>query len=170
MELKKYIRDIPDFPTPGILFRDITPLLKDSSAFGYTIEMMEAYARELKPTCIVGVESRGFYFATPIADRLKLPFVPIRKPGKLPHNAIDVEYSLEYGKGKLEMHADALTATDRALIIDDVLATGGTALGSATLVEKLGAKVAGLVFLIELAFLNGRKALPNYQIRSLVEY
>lgn len=170
MELREFIRNIPDFPAPGVLFRDITPLLRSPGAFKYAITELEKFARVTKPTAIVGVESRGFCFATPVALNLGIPFVPIRKPGKLPHASIEIEYTLEYGKGKLEIHQDALTPKDRVLIIDDVLATGGTAQGSAKLVEKLGASVCGLGFLIELEFLKGRALIAEYQVQSLVIY
>jgi adenine phosphoribosyltransferase len=170
MDLKQYIRDIPDFPKPGILFRDITPLLKDPKAFAYCIDQMSEIARSKNPTVITAIESRGFLFAVPIAMQLKLPFIPIRKPGKLPYKSVAIEYSLEYGSGKLEMHEDGVHTNDRVIIIDDLLATGGTAKGAATLVENVGASVAGFIFAIELGFLHGRDLLKGYDVNCLIEY
>ena len=170
MDLKKYIRDIPDFPSPGILFRDITPLLKDPKAFSYAVDQMAESVMSHKPTALVAIESRGFLFATPLSIKLGLPFVPVRKPGKLPYESVNVEFSLEYGSGKLEMHSDALNSSDKVVIIDDLLATGGTAKGAALLCEKVGAKVVGTQFAIELTFLNGRKALEGYDVGALLAY
>lgn len=170
MDLKKYIRDIPDFPSPGILFRDITPLLKDPKAFSYAVDLMSENVIDNKPTALVAIESRGFLFATPLSIKLGLPFVPVRKPGKLPYDSVTVEYSLEYGSGKLEMHSDALNSSDRVVIIDDLLATGGTAKGAAMLCEKVGAKVISAQFAIELSFLNGRKTLERYNVGALLTY
>ena len=170
MDLKKYIRDIPDFPKPGILFRDITPLLKDPKAFAYTISKMSEIAKSKNPTVITAIESRGFLFACPIALQLGLPFIPIRKPGKLPYKSVAVEYALEYGSGTLEMHEDAVQKGDRVIIIDDLLATGGTAKGAAQLVEQVGATVQGFIFGIELSFLHGRSVLEGYSVDCLMEY
>jgi adenine phosphoribosyltransferase len=170
MDFKKFIRDIPDFPKPGILFRDITPLLKDPKAFASCIEQMAEIARSHQPTVITAIESRGFLFAVPIAMQLGLPFIPIRKPGKLPYKSIAVEYSLEYGSGKLEMHEDGVHKDDRVIIVDDLLATGGTARGAATLVENVGATVAGFIFAIELGFLKGRDILKGYPVDCLITY
>jgi adenine phosphoribosyltransferase len=170
MNLKEYIRDIPDFPTKGILFRDITPLLKNPSAFNYAIDQMVESVSRYKPTAICAIESRGFLFATPIALKMNLPFVPVRKPGKLPYESVTVEYSLEYGSGKLEMHGDALSSKDSVVIIDDLLATGGTAKGAALLCEKVGAKVVGYEFGIELSFLNGRNHLEPLPVNALIAY
>ncbi len=170
MDLKQYIRDVPDFPAPGILFRDITPLLHESGAFAFAIEEMSAHIESLRVDVIVGVESRGFVFGAPIAHRLRLPFVPVRKPGKLPAARMTVEYSLEYGDNALDIHADAITAGQRVALVDDLLATGGTARASAKLVELLGGRVAGCVFLIELAALGGRARLDGYDVRTFIRY
>jgi adenine phosphoribosyltransferase len=170
MELKTFIRDIPDFPKPGVLFRDITPLLKNSEAFREVILRLSELASAIHPTAIVGVESRGFIFGAPLATSLKLPFVPVRKPGKLPAARMKVEYALEYGTSQLDIHQDALARGDRVVIVDDVLATGGTARAAAKLVEMLGAEVVAQLFVIELEFLGGRKALPEYKIASLLRY
>jgi adenine phosphoribosyltransferase len=169
-ELRLHIRDIPDFPTPGVLFRDITPLLRDPDAFARALDLMADAVSELGAEAIVGIESRGFLFGTPIAARLGLPFVPVRKAGKLPAARMSVEYSLEYGNSQLDIHADALTRGQRAVIVDDVLATGGTARAAAKLVELVGGAVAGFVFLIEIAPLGGRGHLHGYDLRSFVQY
>jgi adenine phosphoribosyltransferase len=170
IDLKHYIRDVPDFPEPGILFRDITPLLQTPKAFRAAIEQMCTYIRSRAPDAIVGIESRGFIFGTPIATELALPFVPIRKPGKLPAAHMSVEYSLEYGTGQLDIHADALQPGQRVVIVDDLLATGGTALGAAKLVEMIRGRVAGMAFLIELAALPGRERLDGYDVFATVVY
>ena len=170
MDLRPYIRDVPDFPVPGILFRDITPLLRDAAAFACALDLMTERVQAIAPDAVAAVESRGFIFGAPIASRLGVPFVPVRKPGKLPAARMTVEYTLEYGDSQLDIHADALSAGERAVIVDDLLATGGTALAAAKLVELTGARVAGLVFLIELAALNGRDALRGYDVASFVRY
>ena len=170
MDLKRLIRDVPDFPQPGILFRDITPLLGDAEGLRAVLDGMASMARDLSPGCIVGIESRGFIFGAPLADRLGLPFVPVRKPGKLPAARMSVEYSLEYGESRLDIHEDAMSPGTRALIVDDLLATGGTALAAAKLVELIGGVVAGLIFAIELEALEGRPRLASYTVRSLVAY
>ena len=169
-DLRNLIRDIPDFPEPGILFRDITPLLADGPAFQRAIDWFVALYANAEIDVIVGIESRGFIFAGPIADRLRLSFVPIRKPGKLPAARYTEEYVLEYGAGVLEIHQDALQAGQRAVVIDDLLATGGTAMAAAKLVEACGAKVHGLAFLVELTDLNGRDRLIPYRVASLIPY
>ena len=169
-ELRRHIRDVPDFPTPGVLFRDITPLLRDPAAFSRALDVMAGAVAELRAEAVVGIESRGFLFGTPIASRLGLPFVPVRKAGKLPAARMSVEYSLEYGNSQLDIHADALPRGQRAVIVDDVLATGGTARAAAKLVELVGGTVAGVVFLIEIATLGGREHLHGYEIRSFVQY
>jgi adenine phosphoribosyltransferase len=169
-DLASFIRAIPDFPEPGILFRDITPLLADPPAFAHALDRLTEYAESRSPDAIVGIESRGFLFGTPLAARLGLPFVPIRKPGKLPAAHMSVEYSLEYGSGQLDIHADALVPGQSALIIDDLLATGGTAAGATKLVELLQARVAGVAFLIELKGLNGRQRLAGYDVFSVLRY
>ncbi len=170
MDLKAHIRDIPDFPQPGILFRDITPLLGEPAAFRAVLDAMELEARERAAGAIVGIESRGFIFGAPLAERLGLPFVPVRKPGKLPAARQSVEYSLEYGESRLDIHDDALGRGTRALIVDDLLATGGTALAAAKLVEIIGGEVAGLAFAIELAALGGRARLSGYRVASVITY
>jgi adenine phosphoribosyltransferase len=170
MDLTRYIRDVPDFPEPGILFRDVTPLLKEPEAFAFALDHLVAAVESFAATAVVGIESRGFVFGAPVADRLKLPFVPVRKPGKLPAARMSVEYSLEYGSNQLDIHADALAGADRAVIVDDVLATGGTARAAAKLIELLGAEVAGCAFLIELNELGGRRQIAEYDVRSLIAY
>lgn len=170
MDLKQLIRDVPDFPVPGILFRDITPLLGDPVAYDYALGLMTEHARLVAPDAIVAIESRGFLFGAPVAAALGLPFVPVRKPGKLPAERMTIEYTLEYGDSQLDIHADALERGQRALVIDDLLATGGTALAAAKLVELTGARVAGLLFLIELAALGGRAELGAYDVTAFVVY
>ncbi len=170
MDLKALIREVPDFPQPGIIFRDITPLLGDSAGLRLAIDGMVELAREHQPDCIVGIESRGFIFGVPIADRLGLPFVPVRKPGKLPAARMSIEYSLEYGQSQLDIHQDAMAPGARALIVDDLLATGGTALAAAKLVEMVGGIVAGFAFAIELDSLGGRAKLSPYTAKSLIRY
>jgi len=170
MDLKALIRDVPDFPQPGILFRDITPLLADADGLREAIDVLVADARVTQPDAIVGIESRGFIFGAPLADRLGLPFVPVRKPGKLPAARMSVEYSLEYGESRLDIHQDALSPGDRAYIVDDLLATGGTALAAAKLVELLGGVVAGFGFVIELEALGGRRVLGAYGVQALLRY
>ncbi len=170
MDIKSYIRDVPDFPTEGVIFKDITPLLKDSKAFSYTIDEMAKFVKEFEPNIIVAAEARGFIFGAPIAYKLGISFVPIRKPGKLPYFTVSEEYFLEYAKEKIEIHVDAIDPQDKVVIVDDILATGGTALAMAHLVEKLGGNVAGMVFLGELSFLNPRDKLKGYNIKSLLTY
>ncbi len=166
--LKRHIRDVPDFPKPGIMFRDITPILRSPDAFSTAIVALSELALVERPSAIIGIESRGFLFGAPVALALKVPFIPVRKPGKLPAARMQVEYSLEYGSGQLDIHADALDKSDSVVIIDDVLATGGTARGAAKLVEMLGAKVSAHIFLIELAALKGKSRLPEYNVKSLL--
>ncbi len=169
-DLRSLIRDVPDFPQPGILFKDLTPLLQNAEAFNIALDAMQAYVVTREPDAIVGIESRGFLFGAPLAARLSLPFIPIRKPGKLPAAHMSIEYALEYGEGQLDIHSDALAPGDSVVIIDDLLATGGTAVGSAKLVELLGARVAGLAFLIELSGLAGRQRLDGYDVFTLLDY
>ena len=166
----KLIRDIPDFPKAGILFKDITPVIEDAEAFQEIIDKMAAYAREREADVIAGIESRGFIFGAPLALQLGMGFVPVRKLGKLPGETIRVEYALEYGTNTVEMQKDAIKPGQRVLIVDDLLATGGTAAAAAKLVEKLGGDVAGFSFMVELGFLDGRSALNGYEIDSLIEY
>jgi adenine phosphoribosyltransferase len=170
MDLKQFIRDIPDFPQPGILFRDITPLLQDPDAFRYVVDRFTEEYRDAGIDAVVGIESRGFLFGTPLAQNLGVAFVPVRKAGKLPAKHISVEYSLEYGTSQLDIHEDALKRGQKALIVDDLLATGGTANATAKLVELLGAEVHAMAFVIELEFLKGRDRLRDYDVLSLVTY
>ena len=168
IDLTPFIRDVPDFPEPGVLFHDITPLLREPAAFEAALRRLAGYVSERGAEAVVGVESRGFIFAAPIASRLGLPFVPVRKPGKLPAARISVEYALEYGAGQLDIHVDALTPGQAVVIVDDVLATGGTAAGAARLVERTGARVVGLAFLIEPTALGGRGRLVGYDVFALM--
>ncbi len=170
MDIKSYIRDVPDFPTEGVVFKDITPLLKNPQAFNYAIDKMAELTREFNPNKIVAAEARGFIFGAPISYKLSVGFVPIRKPGKLPYFTVGEEYFLEYAKEKIEMHVDAIDPNDRVVIVDDILATGGTALAMSHLIEKLGGTVVGMVFLGELSFLNPRDKLKEYEIKSVLTY
>ncbi len=172
MDIKSLIRDIPDFPKPGIMFRDITTLLRHPTGLKYTIDTMALKCREagLAPDYIVGMESRGFIFAPPLAYQLDAGFVPVRKPGKLPAAVHTVEYELEYGSDKLEIHQDALDSGGKVLIVDDLIATGGTAKATADLLAQIGCEVLGFAFVVELKDLQGRKKIPDLPIISLVEY
>lgn len=170
MKAATLIRDIPDFPKPGIIFKDITPALADAAAFAEVIGALTAEAKHLRPEVIVGIESRGFLFGAPLAHELGLGFVPFRKAGKLPYETVTQEYALEYGSATVEAHVDAIHPGQRVLIVDDVLATGGTAAAAGALVEKLGGTVAGFLFFIELSFLSGRERLTNHAIVSLLTY
>ena len=164
------IRDVPDFPKKGILFRDITPVLSDIDTLRASIKEMAAPFMDLEIDVVVGIESRGFIFGAPIADVLNCSFVPVRKPGKLPWKTENVSYELEYGTDALEIHEDAITEGQNVLIVDDLLATGGTAEATCKLVSKLGGNIKGLSVLIELEALNGRKRLNQYNVHSLVKY
>ncbi len=168
--IRKAVRDIPDFPKKGILFKDITPVLKDSKLFRNVIDIMVKNLAKKKIDYIVGIESRGFIFSPTLAYILKAGFVPVRKEGKLPHVTKKVAYALEYGEAVLEIHKDAVSKGARVAIIDDLLATGGTALAAAKLVECLGAKVVNISFLIELDFLKGREKLSKYDVSSIIRY
>jgi adenine phosphoribosyltransferase len=168
--IARLIRDVPDFPKPGIVFKDITPLLLEPRAFRRAVERMAAPFQGLAVTRVVSIESRGFLFGAPVALALDAGLVPIRKPGKLPGERGRIEYALEYGTDVLEMHRDAMGASDRVLVVDDVLATGGTAAAAAALVRQLGATVAGFTFLIELEFLHGRARLANELVRAVLRY
>jgi len=161
---------VPDFPQPGIVFRDITPLLVDPEAFDYAVRLLAAYAAPLEIDLIVAAEARGFILGGALARELGVGFVPARKAGKLPQETVSVQYGLEYGLDELHMHADSLTGGTRVLIHDDVLATGGTALAKAGLVDQLGGEVAGCAFLVELGFLDGRGKLGAYDVHALVTY
>ena len=169
-DLQSLIRAIPDFPIKGILFRDITPLLQDAKAFRAAIDMMAAPYADQKIDRIVAIEARGYILGAPLAYRLGAGFIPVRKPGKLPYDKINVDYALEYGTNTLEMHKDALAHGERALIVDDLLATGGTAAATKSLLEELGAEVVGFAFLIELAALGGRAKLAGTDVRSFITY
>jgi adenine phosphoribosyltransferase len=164
------IRDIPDFPQPGILFKDITPVLKNAKAFQQIIDRFAEFAAPRRPEIVAGIESRGFVFGAPLALALGCGFVPIRKKGKLPHITLYEEYALEYGSNAVEIHNDAIESGQRALIVDDLLATGGTAHAAANLVERLGGSVVGMAFVIELSFLSGRDALAGQDIEALIRY
>lgn len=169
-QLAELVRDIPDFPSPGVVFKDITPLLADHGAFSACIDALAAHWDGERIDRVLGIEARGFIVAAPVAYRFGAGFTPVRKAGKLPWKVEHEEYELEYGTDRLEIHRDAVAAGERVLIIDDVLATGGTAAATVRLVERLGAEVAGLGFLIELGFLDGRSKLPDREIVSLIEY
>ncbi|MDO9537738.1 MAG: adenine phosphoribosyltransferase [Thermoplasmata archaeon] len=168
--VKSLIRDVPDFPVKGIIFKDITPVLKDPKALGMIIDSFSEMYKGEKIDAIVGIESRGFIIGAPLALKMNLPFVPIRKIGKLPFDKIKVSYKLEYGEATIEIHTDALVAGQRVLIVDDLLATGGTTAASIELIEKLGAEVVKCAFVIELGFLHGRDKLPADKVDSLITY
>lgn len=170
MDYKKYIANIPDFPQKGIIFRDITPLMQDGQVFRSVIADLAAYAERQKAEVIVGPESRGFLFGAPVAEKLGIGFVPVRKPGKLPRKSITASYSLEYGENTLCLHEDALKPGARVVIIDDLIATGGTTKATAELVERLGGIVVGIAFVIELPDCKGRETLKNYDVMSLVSF
>ena len=170
MDLTKIIRDIPDFPEPGILFRDITPVLQDGEALVSSVDQMAEKMAKMDYDIIAGPESRGFIFGVPLAYKLKKGFIPIRKKGKLPSETISKEYALEYGTATIEMHKDAIKKGQKVFIVDDLLATGGTAKAMAQMIEEAGGIVAGFVFLIELEGLNGRKVLEGYQVESVIKY
>ena len=170
LRAESLIRDVPNFPKPGILFKDITPVVQDYEALKEVTEQLAEWARAKRVDAIVGIEARGFIFGVPVAMALGVGFVPLRKLGKLPSNTIAEEYALEYGTNTVEMHSDSLHPGQRVIIIDDLLATGGTAAAAARLVERLGAEVVGFGFLAELAFLDGRKALSRYEILALLSY
>jgi adenine phosphoribosyltransferase len=168
--LRERIRDIPDFPKPGIVFKDITPLLADGDALRFTVNAFTDHFADRRITKVVGIEARGFILAAPVAYCMGAGFVPVRKAGKLPHEIEQEEYALEYGTDLLEIHRDAVDAGDQVLIIDDVIATGGTAVATCQLIERLGATVAGLGFVIELTFLHGTAKLEARDYVSLVTY
>ena len=169
-QIEKKIRDVPDFPKPGIVFKDIMPLLADPATLRGTIEELAAWAEPRKPDVVLGAEARGFITGGALACRLGCGFVAARKPGKLPWRTVSVKYALEYGLDALELHADAIVAGQRVLIHDDVLATGGTARAKIGLVEQLGGVVAGILFIIQLDFLDGTDQLEGYDVHSLIHY
>jgi adenine phosphoribosyltransferase len=168
MNLDSFLRDVPDFPKPGIMFKDISPLLASPEAMAYAIDSMAEKVSDMKIQSVAGIESRGFLFGTPLAMKLGVGFTPIRKPGKLPADTTAVEYLLEYGTDKLEIHNDAVNDGDAVLIVDDVLATGGTAQAACELVKLVGGSIAGCLFLLELGFLNGRAKLTDQTVISLL--
>lgn len=168
--LRTAIRDVPDFPKPGIVFKDITTLLRDPLPFRRALDLMTVLCADLPVDKVVAIESRGFILGGALADRLGAGFVPVRKPGKLPWKSRSARYELEYGTDSVEMHEDAVGPADRVLVVDDVIATGGTARAAGDLCEALGASVSGFAFLVELGFLNGRDRLPGREVRSLIRY
>lgn len=169
-DLKQCIREVPDFPKAGILFYDITTLLKDRVALRKTIDRLSWLFADRQVDKVVGIESRGFLFGAQVAYKLNAGFVPVRKPGKLPAETVHRTYELEYGSDRIEMHRDAIASGENVLIVDDLIATGGTALATAGMVEGLGGKVVGFGFVIELEFLPGREKLAGYEVRSLIRY
>jgi adenine phosphoribosyltransferase len=170
MDLKSYIRDVPDFPKPGILFKDITPLLAEPAAFEYAISRLSAHYIGAEFDAIAAAEARGFLIAAPLALQLRKPLIPLRKPGKLPYQTHSFKYDLEYGSAELQMHIDSVKPGAKVLLVDDVLATGGTMAAGVRLVENAGGIVLGCCFLIELSFLQGQAKLPNLDIFSLITY
>jgi adenine phosphoribosyltransferase len=168
--LRNKIRDIPDFPKPGIIFKDITPLVRDPAAMRLAVHQLIQPFLGRDITAVAGMEARGFIFGSLVAWDLGLPFIPLRKPGKLPYEVQSVDYDLEYGSATLEAHIDAFSVNDKVLLIDDLLATGGTAKASCDLVEKMGAKVEACAFVVELDFLLGREKLSNYEVHALLHY
>ena len=170
MDLKKYIKDIPDFPEPGVLFRDVTPLLADKDAYQESIRLLSDFAKEKKVDLVVGPEARGFLFGCPVALALNCGFVPVRKPGKLPREVVSQSYDLEYGSNEIQMHSDSIQPGRNVLIVDDLLATGGTVDAAVSLIEKMGGNVVGIAFLIELEALKGRELLKDYDVYSVLKY
>jgi len=168
MNLSDKIRNIPDFPKEGILFKDITPLLRDKEALKESIVKMADMFREYDIDYVVGIEARGFLVGTPLAIELDKGFIPIRKPGKLPHEVLKKSYELEYGKNEIEIHKDAVSKGDKILVVDDLLATGGTTLAATEMIEELGGEVVGCAFLLELDALSGREILSDYEVKSLL--
>jgi len=169
IELKKYIRDIPNFPKQGIVFKDITPLLKDSKAFADAVDRIADEYKDKKVDVILSVEARGFIFGAAVAYKMGVGLAPVRKPGKLPHRTHSVTYDLEYGKDTLQIHQDAFSKGAKILIVDDLLATGGTTQAVASLVERMGGEIAGIAFVIELLPLKGREKLKKFQVTSLIK-
>ncbi|MDX8127411.1 adenine phosphoribosyltransferase [Methylomonas sp. BW4-1] len=168
--LRNKIRDIPDFPKPGIIFKDITPLVKDPATLRLAVHQLLHPFLGRDITAVAGMEARGFIFGSLVAWELGIPFIPLRKPGKLPYDVQSVSYDLEYGSAELEVHIDAVDSNDKVLLIDDLLATGGTAKASCELIEKLGATVVACAFVVELDFLQGREKLGNYEVHALLHY
>jgi len=170
MDLAKYIRDIPDFPKPGILFKDITPLLAEPHAFQESIDRMHEHYRGRQVDAVAAAEARGFLFAAPLALLMKKPLIPLRKPGKLPYRTYSLKYDLEYGSAELHVHSDGVSAGANVLLVDDLLATGGTMRAACQLIEQAGGKVVACAFLVELAFLKGRDQLRPHEVYSLIQY
>ncbi len=170
MNLKDYIATIPNYPIEGVNFRDITPLMGDGEAFHYACKQMTDFASEMNAEVVIGPESRGFIFGCPVANSLNIGFVPVRKPGKLPRETVSFTYDLEYGSNELHIHADAIKPGQRCIIIDDLLATGGTVEATIKLIEEIGGIVVGCIFLIELEELNGRKNIGDYEVLSLMSF
>jgi len=170
LNLADFIRDIPDFPKPGIIFKDITPLLADPPAFREAMRLLTAHYEGQPFDAVAAAEARGFLFASPLALTLDKPLIPLRKPGKLPYQTHSFRYELEYGTAELQVHTDAIVAGHRVLLVDDLLATGGTMEASCKLIEKAGGSVAGCAFLVELTFLGGRQRLKQHEVFSLIQY
>ena len=170
MDLKSYIRNVKDFPKAGIMFRDITTLLKNPEEFDYTLTKLLEFTKGKQITKVVGIESRGFIFGSLLAHKLNCGFIPVRKPGKLPAEKVSISYSLEYGEDKIEIHKDAIQSGDKVLVHDDLLATGGTMNAVCQLIEQLGGEIVQVSFIVELSFLNGRDKLKPYDVRSIVDY
>lgn len=170
MDLKKYIADIPDFPEPGILFRDVTPLLANKEAYKESIRLISDFAKDKNVDIVVGPEARGFLFGCPVATELGCGFVPVRKPGKLPREVVSKKYELEYGHNEIQMHSDSIQPGQNVLIVDDLLATGGTVEAVVSLIEQMGGNIVGIAFLIELEALKGKKLLEDYDVYSVLKY
>lgn len=170
MDLKKYIASVQDYPIEGVLFRDVTPLMQNGEAFSYACEKIKEFALKVGAEVIVGPESRGFIFGCPVAADLKIGFIPVRKPNKLPRETVSISYDLEYGSNELHMHHDSIVPGQKVLIVDDLLATGGTVEATIKMVENLGGEVVGCSFLIELLDLKGRELLKDYTLQSLIAY
>ena len=170
MDLKQYVADIPDFPEEGILFRDVTPLLADKEAYKEAVKRIVEFAKEKNVDVVAGPEARGFLFGCPVALELDAGFVPVRKPGKLPRETVSKKYDLEYGTNEIHMHKDSIKPGQNVLIVDDLLATGGTVDATVSLIEEMGGNVVGIAFLIELEFLKGREVLKDYDVFTVLKY
>ena len=168
--IRQAIRDIPDFPKPGILFKDITPVISDARLLRATVDGLMGFLEDIKPTKLAAIDARGFLFAGALCDRLDIGLIPIRKKGKLPYKTYDESYELEYGEATLSVHEDAFNPDDKVVLIDDLLATGGTAAASARLIERAGARVEAVLFVIELTFLNGREKLKGQNVQALISF
>ncbi len=170
INLKDHIRDIPDWPKKGVLFRDITPMLSDAKAFSYAVEKLAGCFKEKEVDQVAGIEARGFIFGAAVAEKIGAGFIPIRKKGKLPHDIATIDYDLEYGTDTLEVHADSVLKGNKILMLDDLLATGGTMAAACELIEKIGGQVQGIAFLVELEFLKGIEKLRKYDVKTLLKY